>query len=215
MVADDEIYDTSVSINGKRTSFLPAGGLSIDSRTFDYRYRKRVYTGAFAIKQLKRELYLPEALAEGAMRRFLKLTSGNNRGTPFYIYAAIAVLLEANAWDFPVLKREVLSILEIDHRKFFKARRRLGITFTDYSPNRLAWKYMVEKNLPQSIWSEILTWMTRVQSNSKKSTAATAVYLATRKLENRESIETISTWFETTKSSMNRLLAKLRKNYSI
>lgn len=206
----------AVDFNGTtRSPFLPAGGLSIDHKSFTYKYRQRVYKGSNAIKLVKRTLCLPDALCEGAMSHFLKLTKGNNRGTSFRVLAGISLLLESQSWDFPLLEREVIDILDIDERKFFRTRRRLKIIFDDYSPSKLAWKYMMEKKFPQETWREILKWGTRIKSNSKKALAATAVYLATRQLENRDSIDTISWWFETSKASINRAINSVKKRYSI
>jgi transcription initiation factor TFIIIB Brf1 subunit/transcription initiation factor TFIIB len=213
-VHEEEQY--VMDFNGsRRTPYLPAGGLSLDHRSFKYKYRQRIYSGSNAIKQVKRTLHLPDALCEGAMSRFLKLSQGNNRGTSFAILAGLALLLEAQDWDHPLLKREIIETLELDERKFFKTRRRLRLTLKQYSPVKLAWKYMQEKKIPHETWDDIRKWMARAYSKSNKALAASAVYLATRQLEDRDDLDTISWWFETSKISITRSISELRKRYSL
>ena len=207
----DKIYDVGEIDGSRRTPFLPAGGLSMDSRSFDYKDRQRIYGGARAIKTIKQALYLPESLCEGAMVHFLKISSGNNQGTSFSILAALGVLLAARDWDFPVLKRELIDVLELDERKFFYTRRRLGITIPEYSAEKLAWKFVAEHNLGMDVWADIMKWMRRIEG-SGKAAAATAVYMIRPPMM---SIVDIALWFETTRTMIEKTLRKLSERYAI
>ena len=198
------------NVDASWSPFLPSDGLTIDSRSMDSYIRRRSYEGARWIKQLKSEIFFPSRLAEGAMIRFNDFLSKKPafRGERYKVVAGICVLMEAQSWDFPVLEREIMSVLDIEKKAFRKKRRKMGVVLVSYSTRSLVNKYFNLLDLSMDQRASTMKWLSRCpDAVDPRAAVAASLFLGTRKSEMPPTLESLASFMEITKSE----IAKARK----
>lgn len=210
LVEDKHYMYPSFDIRHGRTPFYPAGGLSVNGESFSSKYKYRVYTGKHLIKKATRELYLPKNLSIGAMNRFLKLTRGPNLEHTFAETAAIAVLLEAESWDFPLFKREVCKIFDLEESRFRRVLREKLIKLKPMNKLKIAWKFKCEHDISMDDYSKITSWIRRGRDHSNNAIVAAAILLATS-----HDIRYLSSWFSVPMTWIYRVIDGIKRRYTL